>query len=720
MAKHILQFLYISLVILFTYLPVKFWGQSSLYFPSIYQHHQQAIPEEILNDSLFLANIISDSSSNRPSSVNQQSLDSHAYYFRRFLLSGKVLFNDTSCAYLQQIGNRLLKNDPLLKDKIRFFALRTPYSNAYATKSNIILVSLGLLANVQSEAELAFILSHEISHYILRHSWDNKAVSSAHEASQDHFLMESQVDQIAKHNFYSQQIELEADSLALIRYLNAGYSVMDAESAIINIQMADHPYSDLPFNWNIFRTGEWRIPASYQLAQDYPSDISSTAKDKNSSSDQSPKAGSHPTLDRRITQLRKVFSQITPTATSPFNPNQSSFHYIQNISRYKCCYYYLLHHQYASAIYFSHLLLDQHPEDVYLKKTIVQALYGLARFAQSGKKWIVHPYKEETSEEISPLYHFLEQINPTELTFLAISQAWNFYKKYPEDSEIELIIRDLFDHLQELPDGFPNPEHSFIANLTQQASLLEAPYSILADCWKDESFQTQFYAHFSEWYDNRHHSPTFSNSSPLPKKSSGPLNNVAISKCVFVDPFFQEVDYRKTDHEQYIASRNGEEDFGYMIEKHAKSLKLSYELLHTGQLTSGDIDILEDFILLQDWITEMALEEKIQRISINHAQIQELVKKHGTPYFVWNGALSFAQTRANKGLVLSAGIILPPIFPYTLHYLLTPKHKIIFYTFLCNLEEGKFLDSHSQVIQMKNRKDVMNSLLYDMVYRLKH
>lgn len=55
--------------------------------------------------------------------------------------------------------------------EFRFFVVEDPSINAQALQDGTVLVNTGLLGVVESEAELAFVMSHEIAHVLQAHSW---------------------------------------------------------------------------------------------------------------------------------------------------------------------------------------------------------------------------------------------------------------------------------------------------------------------------------------------------------------------------------------------------------------------------------------------------------------------------------------------------------------------------------------------------------------------
>jgi predicted Zn-dependent protease len=85
------------------------------------------------------------------------------------LMNGKILYGDPVSLYLSQLLDKILENKPQLRKEIRIFALKSEQVNAFATPMGTIFVNLGLLAHCANEAELAFIICHELAHYSNAH-----------------------------------------------------------------------------------------------------------------------------------------------------------------------------------------------------------------------------------------------------------------------------------------------------------------------------------------------------------------------------------------------------------------------------------------------------------------------------------------------------------------------------------------------------------------------
>lgn len=72
--------------------------------------------------------------------------------------------------YVQEIGEKLAANSHRSNLDYRFTVLDSKEVNAFALPGGYIYITRGLMAYLQSEAELAAVLGHEIGHVTARHS----------------------------------------------------------------------------------------------------------------------------------------------------------------------------------------------------------------------------------------------------------------------------------------------------------------------------------------------------------------------------------------------------------------------------------------------------------------------------------------------------------------------------------------------------------------------
>ncbi|MFC1601980.1 M48 family metalloprotease [Pseudomonadota bacterium] len=174
---------------------------------------------------------------------------------------GLLYDNDDLLSYVREIGARVAPNETD-KLKLQFYVIRDPMVNAFAFPTGHIYVTIGLLAKLQNEAQLAFILGHEIAHVAQQHSLEalqnRKAqVVAAHVA--DLLLFGTSLAYLpfsVSISSYSRSQEDEADEVGLAAAAKAGYDVTAVlqifdvmnetkdTNALKGSIFADHPTND--------------------------------------------------------------------------------------------------------------------------------------------------------------------------------------------------------------------------------------------------------------------------------------------------------------------------------------------------------------------------------------------------------------------------------------------------------------------------------------------
>ncbi len=99
----------------------------------------------------------------------QQEVDLGAEYHRRILEEYSLVDDPRITGYVAGVGDRLAAASHRSELDFRFFVLDSALVNAFALPGGYVYVTRGLLAHLQSEAQLAAVLGHEIGHVSARH-----------------------------------------------------------------------------------------------------------------------------------------------------------------------------------------------------------------------------------------------------------------------------------------------------------------------------------------------------------------------------------------------------------------------------------------------------------------------------------------------------------------------------------------------------------------------
>ncbi len=156
---------------------------------------------------------------------------------KAFARSGATFADPRLDAYLQSIVDRVY---PEFKGTLHVHALKSTDPNAFMMANGSAYVQLGLLNQLQDEAQLATVLAHEGAHFLRRHSYRE------HEQIQSAAVFGAMVglagiplvgNLVAYSSIYgySRDMEHEADMYGLAHLRTSGYDVTDAAAPFVEL-----------------------------------------------------------------------------------------------------------------------------------------------------------------------------------------------------------------------------------------------------------------------------------------------------------------------------------------------------------------------------------------------------------------------------------------------------------------------------------------------------
>ncbi|EAQ98684.2 putative Zn-dependent protease [Congregibacter litoralis KT71] len=152
--------------------------------------------------------------------------------YDKFLAEGAFYEDPELQAYVEKIGQRLVAQSDMPDREFTFAVIDAPEINAFATPGGFIYVNRGLIGYLNSEAELAGVIGHEIAHVTARHHGRRKTagVTSKVLSTTAYVLTGSSAVYEASNMYgaevisgYGRDMELEADGLGAEYMYKAGY-----------------------------------------------------------------------------------------------------------------------------------------------------------------------------------------------------------------------------------------------------------------------------------------------------------------------------------------------------------------------------------------------------------------------------------------------------------------------------------------------------------------
>ena len=341
------------------------------------------------------------------------------YAIDDLLKSGEVTFGDPVSLYLQKLGDLLVEGDPELEGKLRFYTFKSNEANAFSTDQGMVFVTTGLIAQMTNEAQLAFVLAHEIIHFREKHVVDLFDFSMDKRTS-------SYNEKVRLFSKYSRDNEFEADSLAVALFHQAGF-----KSSEINMTFDVLMYSYLPFEELVFPKTYFNNQWFYVPTKSFDED----KKDITARSNYDDRLNSHPNIAKRKEELTKKISKFADWGTT-LNRDAKEFAEIRNICRFE----YILNDVYAGenthALYSIFIMEKQFPSSRFLRNCKSQIWLDLMKYEKPKEDFGYSFYDTYGSYDYNNYSYYEGNINTLNL----------FLKGLPKEGKIALGLRTIKDN----------------------------------------------------------------------------------------------------------------------------------------------------------------------------------------------------------------------------------------------------------------------------------
>ncbi|MFC2111419.1 M48 family metallopeptidase, partial [Bacteroidota bacterium] len=668
------------------------------------------------------------------------------------LLSGKILFNDPLSNYVNKVADKLLINEDFqaLRDEIRIYVTKSPYVNAFSTDQGIILINMGLLAQLENEAQLAYIIAHELIHYTKKHGINLYVETEKIAKGREGYRSLSLNDLYFERNLRSRENETEADELALIKfYSQSNYCLKEMEGVFDVLQYSYLPFDDIVFDTTFFNTKYFKLQNEYFL------DELNTIK---GGDDYDETKSTHPSVDKRRRVVERIIEDMDNSGRMKFILPKQDFENIRLQARFEVIRQLLISRDYGEVIYNSYVLLKKHPDNKFLKKAIASSLYGLTKYkSYGGYSKVCKSYKNIEGES-QQVFHLLKKIDKKELNILSLEYCWKLHNEYPNNEYLHRISDDLlkvlvFSSKLNSKKFSTKPKNNIKAELKSKTektdSVILSKYDEIkrkknrkktkrisayqfafVDLFKDEEFVKRF-SYWEDEYqkylketdvDEMDYEARRAYYKGLKKKNKAIRrygHALGIDTIVMVDPAYYKIDERKHTQVRYIHSERKQAELNNTLNYNARIAGLDLSLIDSKKLNSDDLDVFNDLALLNDWVTECFNHEEMEFVMAESQYVEGLIKKYNTKHFAW---CVLFNVREKKNITVDevcyyafAGFTLP----FFIYRVVWPDYYTHYYSVLYNIESGEAELSISSDYRQNDAKDIVNSKVYDTFFQIK-
>ncbi len=562
---------------------------------------------------------------------------STAYTVDYFASQGQIIFNDSISKYLEDIAAYLLRDQPELAEELQIFTLKSDIPNAFSTPQGLIFFTSGLIAQMESEAELAFIMAHEISHYTEKHALKFKLDLDENIEEEDD--LNSRTRQRNKnliksiHKFKKKQ-ELDADEKGIKLFAKSKYDFDAIENAFYVLMYSYLPIEDKKFDKSLLQCGHLNIPDSILYAE--YNEITAVE-------DYDDTEHTHPNIKTRIEESYTIIDQYDNENRDKFIISKDRFHKTRNLARFSLINNYLADKNYIRAIYHTNMVKKDIPVNRFLTISEIKAFYGLATLFNAEETEICFDFYGNDEGEISYLYNYFNALSKEGMNVLAASKVMHAYKMFPEDEEIKLY----FDLIASNSKAFTNlkVEHFNKEQPKVEADSLaiydtpeEDEYNYLEDyftsAFTEEDLNTygdQFFDGGGDNFQEDGYKYLKADYSKFPYKRYGKFPKVDYKNIVFISPNYFGFKGYKFSNNPIKNEKKKSFIIDYLDQKENFT---GVNILDRSLMKKGDIDAYNDLSTIILWMNDVGDVSADFKFHSNfHDQISILQNKYNTSYF---------------------------------------------------------------------------------------
>lgn len=652
------------------------------------------------------------------------------YEIEKIVKSGNTLINDEVTVYLNKVADVILKNNPTLRNELHIFTLKSPVVNAYSYDKGYIFIDIGLIAQAETEAQLAYTLCHEISHYIKKHNINGYVKNE--KIDKENYNGKSAEDKLIEKCQYSKEHESEADLEGFKLLEQTNYDIKEVEKDFDVMQYSHLPFELVEFKKEFFETENYKIPESYFLKE-----VSSI---KNNSNEDDTKH-THPNTAKRKQAITELIAVRSNEGRVKSIVGKSEFEYARDLARMELCRLYLKNRDYPKALYSAYILAKKYPENQYITEVISKCLFAMTHYSRGDLSYNSDSYLEngipsfsEVESYPQQLYHLFYKMPSNELTIMSLNYVYRAHKKFPENKNLALYSDSLLRLMKHTNWGISNfvRSNKKSDNLTKDIPANEdsgeksktemiATIQKVSDTKNDDTmyYKNVFVDLFMTDTDFASKFPSsgtffessgFSNykvKSDLGKRKKSKKNRKSkkseyittdskIEKVLLLEPFYVQIDMTKKEEKlRYSISDKKQEKFIVTVNECAKKQNFQLVTLDPGLVASTDVDKINDYSVLTDWFDEkFDGNSRDENLVLNINDIDDLIQKYSTRYVMKTGIVTFRLKKAKK---------------YTYYY-----------SYIYDLKSNSTIYKKYEAFRDKDSQALLNAKVYQTFYELIH
>ncbi len=643
------------------------------------------------------------------------------YHNHNLLTGGSVLYGDPVSTYANEVLDLLLAKQPQLREKLRVYTIKSNHVNAYSTNQGILYITLGLVGKVNNEAQLAYVLAHEVSHYNnqhVLHAFENqKDIWSRGGGYKDLNVEEKRLTTYK----YSRESEFEADKEALDYYLQAGYSTDEIYTGFDVLLHGYLPIAEHKYDWDYLENDSLTISSHYLI------DSVAQIKDMDDVDDA---LLTHPNIHKRKEAVREDLSSrdISTGKLQFVVKDTADFQGLQDLVHFEMLNAFVRSGNYGSALYHIQILEKRFPEHSFLKRMKLMCWYGMLKMTSNLQKTTYSTGYRKIEGEQQAVYYFASKMPKRGINILATKYIWENTKPSPTDSFVTTIRRQSLEHLaQTVKKDFLVENYGY--KITSTAKKKRKPKKLdflkiaFVELFKDSAFTVAYRQAYDKVETEKEIEEEYTDDGKQLSDSyvQGVSSHYGLSdvdKLLFLSPKFYRIDLRKELDKRLIASDKQATDLNERSKRLSEMAGVDLITLDKPSATNKTTDAFNDFMLIRDWLREEALYEGVGFYSYSTNYLDEIRQKYDTDYLGLNYVSLFTEKNQFNGTYFFLSVMSLYGIPFYLYWQIRPLHNLDYVFVVFDLKKGDVGFYDLKTFPAKYKRDVINSHMYNSFNQL--
>ena len=651
------------------------------------------------------------------------------------MLSGRVIYGDKLGIYINKIADEVLKNKTRLRNELRFYILKSTVANAFSTNQGIIFITSGLIAQVENEAQLAFIIAHEIVHYTEKHNYEQFKKRDAilnGAGRKSTVTIEEKLRSLYK---YSKNHETEADTKGMELFLTTGYNPYAAITSFDVLLYSYLPYDMIEWKPTVFETENYIFPESY---------LSESLDEISADEDEDDKIRTHPNMGKRKSNLASILTEQEADSAGKklYLVSKEEFEATQKIARFELASLYIKSGNPAKAYYIAYLLDKTYGSTTYTDKIKSMALYSLCRHASYGDDLDNYGCnKKEYEGEVQQVAVFFTALKSKDLSVLTAKYLWDMSTKYPKDEQL-IRMRDQTFSDMFLLNGLS--KHGFskfkpanldtvvtakskvgkLKNKQKSKDKLEKYYyGAFYELLKDKKFK-RYFEEISENIkdvEDEEDEDEPKNDNKKEKKKTGrkkqPMKHESIVSVVLFKPQYHSNIFGKSD---LLMDELKEEKITRFYKEEATRIGVDLTILDHSDKENFNTEMFNNFSLMNDWFVERVSNDTLTMELYQSPFIKEAFSGYKTKYLGWSGHKYTCEKREFNVMAMVGTMILYPAFPIYLIWQFSRDRNLENAMVIYNVETGKPVLLDYAGVRKKPKNVFLKAGIYNQLFYLKN